>query len=213
MTGNEFLAALGNRMEDTGHSAFSSATKLEALNIAQNTVTNMLDNHYLRGLQTIKAAQTPVAGVIVISTALTGQLPIKNGIMKLYDTSNDLYYRKINTDSWDDVEEEENNTYFASTAAAPSFYVWGDGIYVLPNTLADSVAIFYYRDPTDLAADPVASLISPTCDELILDFAESQLWRQDNKLNRALKAYDHAINVIQMLNARYQAEKPAGING
>ena len=53
MTGNEMLANLGLRLEDPAESVFTSAAKLDSLNLGQKTVCNMVDNNYLAELQTV----------------------------------------------------------------------------------------------------------------------------------------------------------------
>ena len=53
--------------------------------------------------------------------------------------------------------------------------------------------------------------LNPALHELVLDFAESQLWRMDAKSDRATSAYNSALNMVKALNERYQIEKPQGI--
>ena len=46
MTGNEMLATLGLRLEDPAEASFTSTAKLDALNIAQRSVVNLVHNSY-----------------------------------------------------------------------------------------------------------------------------------------------------------------------
>ena len=56
MTGTELIDMLGLRLEDPSEANFTSATKIKALNIAQRTVVNLIDNAYLTELQEIDTA-------------------------------------------------------------------------------------------------------------------------------------------------------------
>jgi len=47
--------------------------------------------------------------------------------------------------------------------------------------------------------------------ELVVDLAESQCWLMDNKRDRSKPALDKAMAEIQILNARYDVEKPKGV--
>ena len=53
MTGNEMLDTLALRLEDPTSTAFTAAAKLDALNIAQREVVNIIHNGYLTDLQVI----------------------------------------------------------------------------------------------------------------------------------------------------------------
>ena len=44
MTGNEMLSTLGLRLEDPQESSFTQAAKIDALNIAQISVVNLVNN-------------------------------------------------------------------------------------------------------------------------------------------------------------------------
>ena len=54
-------------------------------------------------------------------------------------------------------------------------------------------------------------MLNPALQEMVLDFAEAQLWRMDAKGDRAQLAYSNALATIKVLNDRYQVEKPEGI--
>lgn len=53
--------------------------------------------------------------------------------------------------------------------------------------------------------------LNPRLHGLVVDLAESHLWRHDGKGDRSKDAYDRALAEIQVLNARYEVEKPAGV--
>tara|TARA_R100001463_G_scaffold38729_3_gene83106 strand:- start:1121 stop:1987 length:867 start_codon:yes stop_codon:yes gene_type:complete len=73
MTGNEMLSTLGLRLEDPSESNFTQAAKLDALNIAQRSVVNLVNNAYLTDLQVIDRSKgVDAVGSLTITTAGVG---------------------------------------------------------------------------------------------------------------------------------------------
>jgi len=210
MTGNEMLANLGLRLEDPVESVFTSTAKLDALNLAQKTVVNMIDNAYLGELQTIANNKVAGAGArwstCTFTTAFGSDLPIRNGIITIFDETNDVWCTKIEAS---DVKRLENS-YLAGTSTNPIAFVFDETIYVQPPSCV-LIDVWYLKSPTDLAVGTVECVLNIALQELVLDFAESQLWRMDAKSDRAQLAYTNALNVVKTLNERYQVEKPEGI--
>ena len=207
MTGNEMLSNLGLRLEDPAQSVFTQAAKLDALNLSQKTVCNMLDNAYLVELQTIANDKVVTAGVCTFDVAFGSSVnPIRNGITGIYDETNDIWCTMIEPG---DVKRLEN-TYLSGSTANPVAYIFADNIYVLP-TSTTAIDVWYLTSPTALAASATECVLNPALHELVLDFAEAQLLRMDAKGDRAQAAYTNALNMVKVLNERYQVEKPEGI--
>ncbi len=53
--------------------------------------------------------------------------------------------------------------------------------------------------------------LNPSLHGMVVDLAESYLWRQDGKEAQAKIAYDYAMAEINVRNQRYGGEAPAGI--
>ena len=207
MTGNEMLSNLGLRLEDPAASVFTSAVKLDSLNLAQKTVCSMIDNAYLVELQTIADNKTVSTGACTFDVAFgSGVNPIRNGITGIYDETNDVWCTMIEPG---DVKRLENS-YLDGSTSNPVAYVFADTIYIKPTSVS-SIDVWYIKEPTDLAASATECELNPALQEMVLDFAESQLWRMDAKSDRAQSAYNNALNLVKVLNDRYQAEKPTGI--
>ena len=208
MTGNEMLSNLGLRLEDPAASVFTASAKLDSLNLAQKTVCNMIDNAYLVELQSIandKAVDSD--GLCTFDTAFGSSVnPIRNGITGIYDETNDVWCTMIEPG---DVKRLENS-YLDGSTSNPVAYVFADTIYIKPTSVS-SIDVWYIKEPTDLAASGTECELNPALQEMVLDFAESQLWRMDAKSDRAQSAYNNALNLVKVLNDRYQAEKPTGI--
>ena len=207
MPGNDMLSTLGLRLEDPAQAVFTQTAKLTALNLAQKSVVNMIDNAYLVELQTIANDKTVSSGVCSFDTAFGSSVnPIRNGITGVYDETNDKWCTMIEPG---DVKRLENS-YLSGDTSNPVAYVFADNIYIKP-TSTSSIDVWYIKAPTDLAADTTECELNPALQEMVLDFAEAQLWRMDGKGDRATVAYNNALNTVKVLNERYAVERPTGI--
>ena len=205
MTGNEMLANLGLRLEDPAASVFTATAKLDALNLAQKTVVNMVDNGFLTELESIVAATSTASdGTKTFTSA--GIDPVRGGIAGIYSVTNTSWCTMVETKDLKRLE----NTYLSGTTSNPIAYVFNETIYILP-AATTSIDIWYLSEPTALVADATQCVLNPALHELVLDFAEAQLWRMDAKADRASAAYNNALNIVKVLNDRYQVEKPEGI--
>lgn len=236
MTGTEMIDMLGLRLEDPDQASFTSATKIKAINISQRTVVNLVDNAYLTELQEIDSATFASEAFADDATGngldATGKQtfaglgidPIRGGVIAInvYDdggaTATDLGFANM-------IEPQDakrlENSYLAGSTTNPVAYIFNETIYVKPVLTSGAIDVWYVKNPLEFitasAVAGVSQLLSVECQlnvslqESILDFAESQLWKMDNKPDRAGIAYTNATNQIQALNARYQVEKPKGI--
>lgn len=213
MTGDELNANLGLRLEDPAESVFTKQAKVDAINLAQKTVVNMLDNGYLTELEAIDTETTSADGTKTFQSA--GIDPVRAGITGLYSTTAGKWCTMIESK---DVKRLEN-TYLAGSASNPVAYVFNETIYIKP-AQATNIDIWYLASPTDFVYSQSDSssggmqsqcVLNPALQELVIDFAEAQLWRMDAKPDRAQSAYTNALNLVKVLNERYQIEKPTGI--
>ena len=209
MTGTELSSNLGLRLEDPAESVFTQAAKIDAINLAQKTVVNMVDNAYLTELEEIANDKTPssgTAGEITFSAASVA--PVRGGITGIYDDTNDKWCTMIETKDLKRLE----NSYLSGTTSNPIAYVFNETIYVRPTTIA-LIDIWYIKSPTDYTSGTLGNEceLNPALHELVLDFAEAQLWRMDAKADRAQAASNNAYTIIKTLNERYQVERPEGI--
>ena len=210
MTGNEMLSTLGLRLEDPQESSFTQSAKLDALNIAQRSVVNLMHNAYLSELQVIVANQAMV-GYGVTFTVLTahndGGQPIRNGIVAVK-----LYGGKWATMIEPGDQKRLENTYLAGSATNPISYVFGEKVYVDGAAAANTaIDVWYLRQPVAIAANATECELNIALHEIVVDLAESQLWKMDAKTDRSTAAQTNAATMIEALNARYQGEAPSGI--
>jgi len=205
MTAQEMLDLLALRLEDPESKAFSDSSKFKALNVAQLTLVNLCDNSLLTELEVIESATLDANGEYALS-GLTAT-PIRNGIyaVKNKDASVNLF---LNLIEFKDVKRLENS-YLEASSSNPVGYVFKNTLYAKPES-AHAIDIYFLAKPADIADAQDCSL-DESLHEIVVDFAESQLWKMDNKSERASIAYSNAINQIKALNERYQVEKPKGI--
>jgi hypothetical protein len=204
MTGNEMLATLGLRLEDPQESSFTGTAKLDALNIAQKSVVNIIHNAYLTELQVIEANEAMSANAKAFST-LNG-VPIRNGIVAV----------RVNAGKWATMidpgdQKRLENTYLAGSVDNPVAYVFSQSIYVEGPAADAAIDVWYIKAPADIAADTNECTLNVALHESIVDLAESQLWKMDAKVDRANAAFANAKAQIDALNARYPSEAPSGI--
>tara|TARA_R100000808_G_C2151709_1_gene160866 strand:- start:1317 stop:1949 length:633 start_codon:yes stop_codon:yes gene_type:complete len=209
MTGNDMITSMGLRLEDPAKSVFTESAILDALNIAQKTVAGMVNRHYLVELQTIAENKTVTSGKCTFDTAFGSNVnPLGNGITGVYDESNDVWCTMIEPS---DVKVLENS-YLSGDTTSPVAYVFADSIYIKPTTTT-LIDIWYIKSPTDLTASSVECELNIALQEIVLNFAEAQLWRSDAKESRATSAYQSAVNMVQTLNEKYAVEPAIGTKG
>jgi len=136
-----------------------------------------------------------------------GGQPIRNGITAV----------KVNASKWCTMIEPGDqkrleNTYLAGSTTNPVAYVFGEKVYV-DGTAASTTAIdvWYLRQPISVAASTTECELNIALHEIVVDLAESQLWKMDAKGDRAAAAYQNATSQMEALNARYAIEAPSGI--
>jgi hypothetical protein len=214
MTGNELSSNLGLRLEDPSETVFTKQAKVDAINIAQKTVVNMVDSGYLTELEQISSGNS--TGSDGTKTFLSlGIDPIRGNISGIYSQTASKWCTMIEAK---DVKRLENS-YLAGSATNPVAYIFNETIYVKPSQV-HTIDIWYLTSPTDFVYSDSGSgvggmasdcALNPALHELVLDLAESQLWRMDGKIDRGTTSYTNALNIIKVLNERYQVEKPQGI--
>ncbi|MAE81134.1 MAG: hypothetical protein CMB80_00255 [Flammeovirgaceae bacterium] len=208
MTGNEMLSTLGLRLEDPSESSFTQAAKLDALNIAQKSVVNLIHNAYLGELQVIDEGKAMTDNTIDLSA--NGDLSeevMRNGIIAVYDSTDDVWCTMIDPGDQKRLE----NSYLAGSAANPVAYVFSNKLFVDGPGATDTVDVWYLRSPADIEADGNECSLNVALHESVVDMAESQLWKMDAKNDRATAAYANGKGQIDSLNARYPTEAPTGI--
>lgn len=159
MNVQKMMDILGRRCEDEDESRFSAALKLDALDIAQHTLTNLIHNAYLTELEVKEftkecaiASDDDEASFAVNSLASE---MLRGGL--LHVRFNSKYCKII---EYKDLKKTENQ-YDAGDDNSPIAYLYRNRIYVQATDTTPEVDIWYLKKPKALAnvyvTDSVAS--------------------------------------------------------
>ena len=198
MTGNEMITSLGYRLEDSGHVNFTSAQKLVALNDAQRQAISTLTNDALVHLQAQEDLDTAATDsnfgghTYFALPSPTGEA-LMNRIVKAYDNTNERFIEMVSPDGFTD-----HTSYNYGTLGT----LMRNRLYISTNdTTVASCFLVYIGSATDIAADGnEIENLSDSVQQVIVELAESLLWRQDNRQNRANAASTNAAAMIQAIN-------------
>tara|TARA_R100000388_G_C7230630_1_gene154459 strand:- start:650 stop:1294 length:645 start_codon:yes stop_codon:yes gene_type:complete len=210
----ELITHLQYRLEDdTNNTDFNVNQKLNALNAAQRTLCNLLDNHYLTELETISTSlptqETSWSGTnSSVCEVVSSPDSIRNGIVRVLDKSNNRFCDILPGSK----PELLSNNYIvgdssgSGTIIGSYAMVFANRVYVTPNTIS-LVDIWFLKHPNKLINDADDE---PELDEglhdILLDLAESELWASDNQQNRAQAAQNKAMAQIEVLNTRVASD-------
>ena len=195
------LTSLGYRMEDTGHTDFPSAQKLVALNDAQRQVVALCSNEALVQTQVRDDLDSGTEDAsfgghtyFALPADGDGAEKLMNRVIKAYDNTNERFIEMVSPNGF-----ETTNKYNYGTLGT----LLNNRLYVSTNdTEVDSVFMVHIPAPADIAAnDTEITHFSESVQQAIVEMAESLLWRQDNRQQRAQGASSNAIAMITAINA------------
>ena len=198
MRGRDMVKSLEYRLEDEGHANFSATQKIQALNDAQRQVVAMCTNEALVHLQVQEDLDTVQTDSNLCSLKYfafpepEGE-PLMTRVVKAYDNTNDRWIEMVSPEGFG-----ENTSYNYGTQGT----LMGNRLYVsTADTAITSCILIYISTPADIADDVnQISYVSDSVQQAIIEIAESLLWRQDNRLQRAQAAEANAAAMIQVIN-------------
>ena len=214
MTGDALNTQLGFRMEDTAESIFTKQQKVDAINNAQKQLVVMVDNSYLSELETSTTASVS-SGEATYANLFSTSNPIRSSIIAVRDYSGGADLKWCTIIDAKDVKQTDN-VYLAGTTANPTVQIFDEKIHVQPSTVSQ-IKVWYIKSPTPYVYGTASSMddeceLNSSLEGVVLDLAESELWRSDGNLNRANGALQNGMAVIQVLNGRAGVEQPQGAN-
>jgi len=216
MTRAEMHTKLGLRLEDTGETNFTTATKDSALNTAQMMLANFLHEAYLTELEFKDTVLISGTGGIIQLTGtgtypndanISSAVPIRNSIRAVQ--LGEKYAIRV---PFSDVKKLENE-YLGADSVNPVYWVFGNNVNIRPNAQVGSFtnAILYYLKTPASISGSQEPVLNVALHDIMIDIAESELWRMDNKADRSQLAKASAMEQIKMLNDRYAIEQPVGV--
>jgi len=212
MTRTQMHSKLGLRLEDTGENNFTASTKDSALNTAQVMLANFLHEAYLTELEFKDSVSISGTGGLITldgsdATNKSSQVPIRNSIRAVQLGT--TYAIRI---PFSDVKKLENK-YLSADSGNPVYWVFGNNVTIRPNAQVGGFTnafLYYLKSPASISGsqEPVLNV---ALHDIMVDLAEAELWRMDNKTDRSQLAKTSAMEQIKMLNERYTIEKPVGV--
>ena len=198
MRGRDMVNSLEYRLEDEGHTNFSVTQKIQALNDAQRQVVAMCTNDALVHLQVQEdldtvGTDTNLGSLKYFALPEPAGEPLMTRVVKAYDNTNDRWIEMVSPEGFG-----ENTSYNYGTQGT----LMGNRLYVsTADTAIASCILIYISPPADIVDDVnQISYVSDSVQQAIIEIAESLLWRQDNRLNRASVASGAAMAIIAGIN-------------
>ncbi len=199
MRGRDMVNSLEYRLEDENHVNFSATQKIQALNDAQRQVIAMCSTDALPHLQVSEDLDTvqtdsDLGGLKYFALPEPAGEPLMNRVIKAYDNTNDRFIEMVSPNGF-----ETNTSYSYGTLGT----LMRNRLYVSTgDTAIESCVLIYISTPADIADDVnQISYVSDSIQQAIVEMAESLLWRQDNRQQRAQGASSNAIAIITAINA------------
>tara|TARA_R100000278_G_scaffold118636_1_gene99384 strand:+ start:338 stop:1018 length:681 start_codon:yes stop_codon:yes gene_type:complete len=209
---SEVLRHLRTRVEDDNDLGFSLQQKLDALDTSQRYLCTIIHNYYLKNLETEEVVTTDSDGDFVI-TDLNNKV-FRNDILTISTLKNGHLHTLDKIES-DDVTRL-SNTYLSGDLDYQMWYQFGNKVHIFPLADEGEFIVQYIKEPT-LFYDDESTTQATDCDldivliDALLDFAEANLWKIDNKPNRVKLAFEIGQNNIQLLNNRFAQERTTGV--
>ena len=211
MTGDQLNTQLGFRLEDTAESIFTKQQKVDAINNAMNQVVVLVDNTYLSELE------TSVSGSVSNGQALFSDLfsaygnPTRAMIIAVRDFSGGVNKKWFSILDVKDIKERDN-AYLAGTSDNPICQIFAESFQIQPDTV-NQIKVWFYKTPTSYTYNSASSMatecqLNRALEGIVLDLAEAELWRSDGRTDRANIAVQNAMQTIQVLNGRVDADTP-----
>ena len=205
------VSTLGVRLEDTDEIKFPQAYKVKALNYAQTQVAQMLDSMFLSELQTketITLTLTPLHGANFSDFSNT----LLNGAQSIIAIFNEAGNTGWLTKTTLKEQRKLENSLTAGGLTNYLYYIFDEKIYIdTGGGVSDSTSFYYLKLPTDMASGGQGPMLNECLYDIILRFAEAQLWRADDQLERAEVAYNEAMEYIDVLNTLAELRRPKGV--
>ena len=211
MTGDQLNTQLGFRLEDTAESIFTKQQKVDAINNAMNQVVVLVDNTYLDELETSTSGSVSNGQALFSALFSTYGNPTRSSIVAVRDYSGGVDKKWFTILDIKDIKERDN-AYMAGTTDNPVCQIFAQSFQVQPTTI-NQIKVWYYKTPTAYDySDPNSMLteceLNIALEPVVLDLAEAELWRSDGRSDRASVAVQNAMQTIQVLNGRVDADTP-----
>lgn len=210
---SEILRHLRARVEDDNDLGFSKQQKLDCLDTAQRHLCTVIHNNYLKNIEVTDFS---------VGCDVNGKIPLTKLAHKVF--RNDIIgittFKEGNIHSLDRVEFDDigrlNHSYLRGNYDYQVWYQHHQDIYIYPTNVIMGFDISYIKEPA-LFFDDEDNTEAENCElditllDPLLDFAEANIWKIDNKPNRVKLAFELGVSKVNLLNQRYAQERAVGM--
>tara|TARA_R100000353_G_scaffold58028_2_gene45784 strand:+ start:419 stop:1111 length:693 start_codon:yes stop_codon:yes gene_type:complete len=213
---SELVRLIRARVEDPTGLAFPDQEIHDALDQAQRYICSVIHNKYLTSFEQEVSLISSGEGIIDLK-----ELSDVNSLHGLFrgDLLSVSVYRQNKIKSFKRIDIKDldklDNEYLNSVNEAFYYYIFADKLHLIPQDSFNCV-IRYLKQP-NLIYNNVTNQVAEHCElasvliDPMLDFAESYLWKTDNKPNRVTLAQSSGINMINLLNQRHMQDTEMGL--
>ena len=204
---DSLVSKLQIRMENPEADKFTNSMCIKALDYAHVSVAQMLRPEYLSEFQQIDAALAMTAYKASFALFTYTPLNYSQGILAVKDDASGDYLQRIHPSRL----RRYANTYLAGGATNKVF--WVIAAYINTSTgggATDAITVYYLRTPAELTTD-VDPLLNSYYHNIMLNFAEAQLWTANKSLERRKAKLDEAYAQVKILNEKYIEPLGVGI--
>ena len=161
-------------------------TEMSEINGMTGTVNQLNSNTFEINGVSADNAETTGGTVEKLETSITR-------IVSVYDDTNDRFVELTTISAIGD-----HTAYNYGTKGA----LFNNRLYVSSSTATSDCTLVYITSPTNIVAtNTEITYLSDSVQQVIVELAESLLWRQDNRQSRASAAANNAAAMIQTINA------------
>lgn len=202
---DDLVEKLQIRMENPEGDKFTDTMCIKALDYAHVTVAQLLHPAYLAEFQIADTAKTLSSFKLTIATLTNTPFNYNEGIIMVKDDTSGDYLQRVHPGRLRRYE----NSYLAGSSTNKVYWILAGYIHVsVGGSATDDISIYYIRIPSELSTD-VDPLLNSFFHNIMLNFAEAQLWTANKDLQRRKVKLEEAYTQIEILNQKYI--EPLGI--
>ena len=188
---------LSDRIEDPSNNSFSTSQLETILDASAQWVMNAVDYIYLSNFVNEKNVTISVGSVGFSTIGITNESQLLT-IQRNSATESKSF---IDIIPYSEYKSKWGNEYFVGNSEYPIAYTHRDNLLLDPPMTKD-VTVKFYVNPSGLGTISGNVEFPLNLEDILLDIAESQVWKMDNKLDRYQSALKSAVDQVTILNQK-----------
>ncbi len=193
------------RMENPEGDKFTDTMCIKALDYSHVTIAQLLRPEYLSEFQVKDIAQAHTTGVLALADLTNDPLNYGEGVVMVSDDTTDGFFKRTHPSR----QRRYESSFLSGDTTNLLYYILAGSIYGSGYTSTD-YTVYYLRVPAEMTTD-VDPLLNSFYHNIMLNFAEAQLWTANKDLVRRKVKLEEAYSQIEILNAKYEISLGIGI--